>query len=61
LGDVPGLGKLFRSQRNQSATTELVILLRPLVVSDDGHEWDGLVNEPSRRLEEMAKQGKLDK
>jgi MSHA biogenesis protein MshL len=57
LGDVPGLGRLFRSERDRVVTTELVILLRPLVVSDD--DWPTLVKEPSDRIEELAKRGKL--
>ena len=61
LGDVPGLGKLFRSEQRQTTTTELVILLRPIVISDDGNEWDAMVKEPTARIEEMSKQGKLDK
>jgi MSHA biogenesis protein MshL len=61
LGDVPGLGRLFRSEQRETTTTELVILLRPLVISDDGNEWEAMIKEPTQRLEEMAKQGKLDK
>ena len=57
LGDVPGLGRLFRSERDLTTTTELVILLRPLVVSDD--DWPALVDEPTQRLEEMAQRGEL--
>ena len=57
LGDVPGIGKLFRSERDQSSTVELVILLRPLVV-DDG-DWPALVKDPTERLEDLSKQGKL--
>jgi type II secretory pathway component GspD/PulD (secretin) len=33
LGDIPSVGRLFRSERDQVTTTELVILLRPLVVA----------------------------
>jgi MSHA biogenesis protein MshL len=58
LGDIPGLGRLFRSERDQSTTTELVILLRPLVVSDD-HDWGQLVQEPMDRLDSLAKKGGL--
>jgi MSHA biogenesis protein MshL len=57
LGDIPLLGKLFRSERKQSKTVELVILLRPLVVSDA--DWPALVNEPTQRINELQKQGKL--
>lgn len=57
LGDIPGLGRLFRSERDQTTTTELVILLRPIVVSDD--QWPAMVQEPLQRLDEMTNQGKL--
>jgi MSHA biogenesis protein MshL len=49
--DVPFLGKLFRSERDQTTTTELVILLRPLVVRDD--EWQGLVQESTDRTDNL--------
>jgi MSHA biogenesis protein MshL len=61
LGDIPGLGKLFRSEQRATKTTELVILLRPVVISDEGQEWDMMVKEPDRRIEELTKQGKLEK
>jgi MSHA biogenesis protein MshL len=57
LGDIPGIGRLFRSERDQRKTTELVILLRPLVVADDA--WDALVDVPTKRIEELAKKGDL--
>lgn len=43
LGDIPGLGYLFRSERDQASTVELVILLRPIVVEDS--DWPELVKE----------------
>jgi MSHA biogenesis protein MshL len=57
LGDIPGVGRLFRSERKQSNTVELVILLRPLVVSDG--DWPTLVKEPSSRLDDLAHKGGL--
>ena len=57
LGDVPGLGKLFRSERKQSKTVELVILLRPLVVSDG--DWPTLVQDPTQRIDSLSRKGKL--
>jgi len=57
LGDIPGIGRLFRSERNQSSTVELVILLRPLVVADN--EWTQLVSESNDRVDELARKGKL--
>jgi MSHA biogenesis protein MshL len=58
LGDIPGLGRLFRSERDLSTTTELVILLRPLVISDED-DWNQLVQEPTDRIEALAKKGQL--
>ena len=57
LSEVPVLGKLFRSERNQTSTTELVILLRPLVVNDG--DWPQLVKESNDRVDELARKGKL--
>ncbi len=57
LGDIPLLGKLFRSDRKQSKTVELVILLRPLIVNDS--DWPTLVSEPIARIEDLKKQGHL--
>ncbi|MCS6946477.1 MAG: type II and III secretion system protein, partial [Steroidobacteraceae bacterium] len=34
LSAVPGLGELFKSRRNSELKSELVILLRPIVVDD---------------------------
>ncbi len=56
LGDIPLLGKLFRSERNQSKTVELVILLRPLVVGDQ--DWETLVREPTERMSRLREQGR---
>ena len=57
LGDIPYLGKLFTSQQKQSTTSELVILLRPIVVTDA--DWTGLVKEPLDRAAELERQGHL--
>jgi MSHA biogenesis protein MshL len=57
LGDVPGVGRLFRSQRDLTSTVELVILLRPLVVNDA--DWPKLVQEPTDRIEALTERGKL--
>lgn len=55
LGDIPGVGKLFRSEQTQRTTVELVILLRPIVVADA--DWPGLVSEPAARLQDLNKSG----
>ena len=59
LGDIPGLGKLFRSDQNQRQTVELVILLRPLVVEDAS--WSGLVSERSREVQQLNDEAGLGK
>jgi MSHA biogenesis protein MshL len=52
LGDVPVLGNLFKSQRRTESKTELVILLRPIVVDSD-EQWQGLVREPLDRAAKL--------
>jgi MSHA biogenesis protein MshL len=59
LGDIPGIGHAFRSERDQGRTVELVLLLRPLVASDA--DWDKMVAESTERATELAKQGKVDR
>ena len=43
LGDIPGVGRLFRSEQDTKSKVELVILLRALVVN--GSDWPKLVEE----------------
>lgn len=59
LGDVPVLGRLFRSERDQTRTVELVLLLRPLVPTDG--DWEKLAQEPQDRAAQLAVTGKVDK
>jgi MSHA biogenesis protein MshL len=56
LGDIPVLGKLFRSERKQSKTVELVILLRPLVVGDK--DWEQLTRESTERIGKLQERAK---
>jgi len=58
LSSVPILGNLFKSKRDESATVELVLLLRPIVVEDG--DWDSLVRESTERAAALAKQGKVE-
>ncbi|MHB8815399.1 MAG: type II secretion system protein GspD, partial [Steroidobacteraceae bacterium] len=43
LGDIPGVGRLFRSEQDTKNKVELVILLRAMVVN--GGDWPKLINE----------------
>ncbi|HKU88408.1 MAG TPA: pilus (MSHA type) biogenesis protein MshL [Steroidobacteraceae bacterium] len=58
LGDIPGVGKLFRSERDLGQTVELVLLLRPLVATDG--DWDGMVRDSLARTDAMARHGKVE-
>lgn len=44
LGSIPLLGNLFKSKQTTGTKTELVILLRPIVVGDDMQAWKPLVD-----------------
>ena len=50
LGDVPLLGRLFQSSSIQQRKSELVILLRPLVVDSDGRAWEAEIDRTRQRL-----------
>ncbi|OOG26781.1 pilus (MSHA type) biogenesis protein MshL [Thioalkalivibrio denitrificans] len=54
LGDVPVIGRLFRHQRRSTRKTELVILLRPIVVDHDG-VWDRARDSGSERMRELIR------
>jgi MSHA biogenesis protein MshL len=43
LGSIPVVGNLFKSKQTQNNKTELVILLKPIVVDDDNEAWKPLV------------------
>jgi MSHA biogenesis protein MshL len=43
LGSIPVVGNLFKSKQTQGNKTELVILLKPIVVDDDNEAWKPLV------------------
>jgi len=44
LGDIPLIGNLFKSQQKITDHTELVILLRPIIVDGDA-QWSQLAGE----------------
>jgi MSHA biogenesis protein MshL len=43
LGSMPVLGNLFKSKQTTSTKTELVILLKPIVVGENDGDWNSLV------------------
>lgn len=53
LGRVPGLKRLFGSQREMETKTELIILLRPIVVDDD-EDWPRIIQPAADRLNALG-------
>lgn len=49
LGDVPGVGTLFRSRRDAASKTELLVLITPRVIRD-GHESKSITDELRNRI-----------
>ncbi|MGK0674747.1 MAG: pilus (MSHA type) biogenesis protein MshL [Halothiobacillaceae bacterium] len=52
LGDIPGLGELFKHRKNSSRKTELVILLRPVIVNGDG-DWQQELDVTRTRIQNL--------
>jgi MSHA biogenesis protein MshL len=53
FGRVPGLKRLFGSTRQTETKTELVILLRPIVVDDDS-DWRGIIQPAADRISNLG-------
>ena len=49
LGDIPGVGHLFRHQKNSMTKSELIILLKPLVVERDS-DWTSDIDQARQRM-----------
>lgn len=56
LGDIPVLNLLFKSKQNSSEKTELVILMQPIVVTDD--TWEKEIDAQRKRVGQMTGQDK---
>jgi len=52
LGDIPLLNSLFRTRNTSREKTELVILLKPIVVEDD--TWEQELERTGRDMEQMG-------
>ena len=59
LGSIPGIGHAFRSERDQGSTVELVLLLRPVIATDE--DWQKLVDDPQTRIDALANKGKISR
>jgi MSHA biogenesis protein MshL len=52
ISDVPLLGSLFRNTDQTTAKSELVILIKPTIVKDDG-AWDQNILESQRHMQDL--------
>ncbi len=52
LGDIPGINALFRTKNKRKSKTELVILLRPIVVDDK--TWDAQLNDAQNSMQRIG-------
>lgn len=53
ISKVPVIGNLFKQKNNSSVKSELVILLKPIVVNDTD-QWNDTINEYSRSLDSLG-------
>jgi len=56
LSSIPGLKKLFGSSQELEVKTELVILLRPIVVDSDG-DWQRIIQPAADRVNALSAAG----
>lgn len=52
LGNIPVIGNLFRSTRTVESKTELIILLRPIVVDED-EDWSRIIRPAGVRMSRL--------
>jgi len=57
LGDIPLLGYLFRHTEKTVSKTELVILIKPIVVDSGGRVWRDSVKQVHQRINAMHSPG----
>ncbi len=55
LSSIPGIGRLFRSEREIEQKTELVILLKPILADDQG-VWRDMATGSLQRMQTLATQ-----
>jgi pilus assembly protein CpaC len=56
LGDLPILGKLFRSRRFQNRETELIVLITPRLHVDGNHYGAEQGSQMTQKLESLREQ-----
>jgi MSHA biogenesis protein MshL len=56
IGDIPLVNSLFRTKSKARSKTELVILLRPIVV--DSETWQSELEQSEKRIQNMSEENK---
>ena len=51
FGDLPLIGSLFKHVREQKTKSELIILLKPIVVDADGKVWNNIIQQSRDRID----------
>ena len=59
IGDVPVVGHMFRHNRNVASKSELVILLRPVVI-DSNRQWNGQLRSTADRFRKLHSDNRPD-
>lgn len=54
LSKIPGIGNLFKHTKKQSVKSELVILLKPIVIKDDS-QWRGALQESADTIKDIKR------
>jgi MSHA biogenesis protein MshL len=60
LGDMPVIGNMFRHRREVGAKSELVILLRPVVINSD-QQWSGQLRNTADRFNNLRNPNGADR
>jgi MSHA biogenesis protein MshL len=53
LSKIPFLGRLFKQTQNVMKRSELVILLKPIVIGDDPEVWNSEISQITERMEAL--------
>jgi MSHA biogenesis protein MshL len=53
LSKIPFLGRLFKQTQNVMKRSELVILLKPIVIGEDSEVWNSEISQITERMEAL--------
>ncbi|MDH3355414.1 MAG: type II and III secretion system protein, partial [Chromatiales bacterium] len=53
LGGIPILGSLFSSTQKSRVKSELVILLKPIIIDKNGNQWQQQLKQGADKLRDM--------